>query len=238
MEKKEQKQKGKKKAALSLRHPIIREIKDSTVFLRDNTMLAVAEIAPISFDSMSDKRKDEVLAKYKAWVESLHYPVQIVARTENSDFAEQAKILKNQVEHMIKQKIEFRELLNLFKEYELWFDSYIPKNSRNETIYYLVIPFMNAEKPRFLEKMSKSKLKAKYDSTISALNKRFEECISMLEKTGVKASRLDTEQLKNLYWSYYSIHNYSAEPVGSQKKGYIGPEDWFGMWKDAMEDKN
>ena len=60
------------------------------------------------------------------------------------------------------------------------------------------------------------------------------ECKKKLAETGVKTHRLTTEQLEDLYTSYFMIHNQKGS---NEKSEFIGPESWFGMWKDAMEQK-
>ncbi len=212
----------------------IKEIKDDAVYLRDSTVLAVLEVAPIDFDRMNEAGKQRVLKKYKQWIESLDYPVQITARNVNMDIEGQAKILKNKAEHLIKQKAEYRDLLALFKEFEEWFDSYIKTNSKTRRIYYLIIPYMDVETPSMLEKFRKSKVKVKHEANIEKLNRRAEECVKKLEDTGVKTHRLSTEQLGNLYWSYFMINNQKG---ANDKSTYIGPEDWFGMWENAMAER-
>lgn len=212
----------------------IREIRDDAVYLKDRTALAVFEISPIDFDSMPESRKQKVQKKYRAWIESLDYPVQIASRNVNEDIEAQAKILRNKVEHLIKQKLEYRDLLNLFKDFEEWLDSYLKANSRTRRIYYLVVPCMDMQLPSMMNKFSKAKTKAIYESNIEKLNKRAEECVKKLEETGVKAHRLGTKQLENLYWSYFMINNQKGAGSSSE---HIGPGDWFRMWKDAVAER-
>lgn len=212
----------------------IKEISSDTVFLKDRTVIAVLEITPIDFDRMPESKKQKVLKKYKEWLESLNYPVQIIARNVNMDVEKQAKIMKNKIEHLIKQKMEYRDLLSLFKEFEAWFDKYISANSRARRIYYVVIPYMSAEQPSLFEKFRKSKVKAKHNINLTLLNKRVDECTKKLAETGVRIYRLNTAQLENLYESYFMINNQKG---ANEKSVYIGPEDWFRMWKDVMEKK-
>ena len=210
------------------------EIKNDAVFLRDNTMLAVLEVAPIDYDRMPESKKKSVMKKYKAWIESLNYPVQIVTRNLNIDIEARAKIMRNKIEHLIKQKIEYRDLLKLFKEFEIWFKKYVSKNKTPKRIYYLVIPYIGANQTSVFDRIRKAKAKERDDMTITLLNKRIDECIRKLEETGVKTYRLTTEQLENLYESYFMIN---TQKGANDKSVYIGPDDWFGMWKNVMEKK-
>ena len=212
----------------------IREISDNTVFLRDKTMLAVFEISPLDFDRMGERGKQKAMKKYKEWIESLEYPVQIVARNVNMDVAERAKVLKGKIEQLIKQKVEYREMMKLFKEFEEWFDRYVSKNSRARRIFYLIVPFMGNYQPSITHKVMKKKAKQSYDKNLKMLNKRAEECVKLLEETGVKSHRLTSGQLDNLYCSYFMIHNQQG---AAEKSVYISPEDWFRMWKDAVVQK-
>ena len=159
----------------------IREIKDNAVFLRDKTLLAVFEISPIDFDRMPENKKHKVLRGYRDWIESLEYPVQITARNVNMDVAERAKVLKNKIEQLVKQKVEYREMMKLFKEFEEWFDKYVAKNSKTRRIFYLVVPFVGSYQPSITHKVMKQKAKQSYDKNLAMLNKRAEECVKKLE---------------------------------------------------------
>lgn len=210
------------------------EIKNDTVLLRDNTMLAVLEVSPIDFDRMAESKKKSVMKKYKEWIESLNYPVQIVARNVNHDIESQSKILKNKIEHLIKQKVEYSDLLKLFKEFEKWFDKYVSKNKTPKRIYYLVVPYIGVNKPSVFDRVRKAKAQEKHGMSITLLNKRVEECAKKLEETGVKTHRLATKQLENLYESYFMIN---TQKGANENSAYVGPDDWVKMWKNVMGQK-
>ena len=211
----------------------VQELIGETAVLKDGSMIAVLEVAPIDFDGMGEARKKKVVKAYRAWLDALDYPVQIVMRTYNFDIQEQAKVLKNRVEYTIKQKEEFRDLLKEYKEFEEWLDRYLKENSKKGSLYYLVIPyFPKKKKKRLFKFLAKAKIKEETDNSIAMLNKRVSENIELLEKTGVKAHRLGQEQLRNLFMSYFTIIN----KVGSNGKlAYVSPENWFDDFKNEVK---
>ncbi|MBN2111663.1 DUF4351 domain-containing protein [Candidatus Woesearchaeota archaeon] len=212
----------------------VSEIKNDAVLLRDNTLIAVLEVSPIDFDRMPETKKKAVMKKYREWIESLSYPVQVVVRNVNIDIESRAKILKNKIEHLIKQKIEYMDLLKLFKEFEAWFDKYISANKSERRIYYLIVPYIGINKSSLFDKVRKAKAKEKQDLVITLLNKRVDECARKLEETGVRTYRLTTKQLENLYESYFMIN---IQKGANNESVYIGPDEWFKVWKNVMGKK-
>lgn len=205
----------------------IEEIKDDTAVLKDGSMVAVLEIAPIDFDSLSGQRKKKVTKAYLEWLEKTDYPVQISARTLNADIAEQAKVLKDRVEYAIKQKEEHRDLLKEYKQFEEWLDNYLKANAKKCTVYYLAIPYFPAERKKgIFSRLSKSKAREEYSKSLEMLNKRVSESTALLSKTGVRIQRLSPAQLRSLYSSYFTVTN----RTGAE---YLPPELWFDSFKNA-----
>jgi hypothetical protein len=206
----------------------IEEIKDGVAILKNGSMISVLEVAPIGFDSMAEAKKKKVVKAYKEWLDSLDYPVQIVVRSVNADINEQISVLKNNVEYTIKQKIEFRELLKEYKEFETWLDNHLNGKTKKSTVYYLVIPYLPNVKKSWSSFFSKAKKTEETEKSIAMLNKRVAESKELLEKTGVKMHLVQNEQLKNLYISYFLIVNKTGT---GDKLAYSSPGSWFDEFK-------
>lgn len=185
-------------------------VKEGTVFLSDGSAAVVLEVRPC-------KPTQRAMHAYKEWLGALSYPVQIVGRTVNMDIGEQLKIVKNDIEHQIKQKQEYRDLLNQFTGFGEWLDVYMKGNSRVQRLYYIIIPYIPG-----INLLSK-KAKEQYGKAISILQGRSENAINILGKGGIKVRRLGDDELSSLYRSYFQIHNYA--------EGFNYPEQWLAGWK-------
>ena len=64
---------------------IISEIKDGIVILKDGTLRAVILASAINFDLMSRSEQDAVEYGYQGFLNSLHFPIQIVIRSQKID---------------------------------------------------------------------------------------------------------------------------------------------------------
>ena len=201
----------------------IDEITDDIVILKDGVMFAVLRIKPIHFERLNEKNQEKVTSAYRRWIESLKYPVQIVARTVNDELNEQISIFKSTTEKDIKDRNEdFKESLSKFREFSDWIKIYSEK-TKPKRLFYLVIPY-------FPVYNSDSELKKRKDYILSVkkLNKRVVESKKLLEDTGVKIRRLSDEQLKNFYESYFKMHfvfNRDKMPF------YFNADKWLEVWK-------
>ncbi len=201
----------------------IAQINDDAVLLRDNTLIAVLNVEPISYDPLKTRTKTKIDNIYRKWLDSLTYPVQIVSRRVNMDVKEQAKVIKNRVEYAIKQKEEYRDLLKLYKEFEHWLDTYLEQKAKSSTVYYLVIPVYSTKK--LTKGLIKIKTNEDYKKELEKLNDRVKHAVESISLTGVKINRLYNAQLKNLYASYFEVNVYSDS--------YEMPEDWIRKWRSS-----
>ena len=204
----------------------VQEIKDNTVILKDGSMVAVLEVIPIAFEKLNEHKQKKITQAYRAWLEQLDYPVQIVARTVNYDVQDHIKVLKNQIEFSIKLKEEYRDILKQYKDFEEWLDQYIAAHAQPRTVYYLVIPYFPAGKQRRFFKNGKAK--EAYGKGSSIVHARVAKSMALLAQTGVQLHRLDDAQLANLYNSYFRVCNH----VGlGESTTYITSGTWFNLWK-------
>lgn len=168
-------------------------VKHNTVFLKDGTLLAVFSVKPVNFNVLSEKKQLETVCRYRLWLDSLNYPVQIVARTVNTDLDKQMTIFRSNTEKEIKSKKDYYETLSRFYDFYHWLEKYIEKNCYGHRLYYLVIPYI----PSKYDKREQQRY-------LNLLEKRVEETRLLLEKTKIKLHRLTNEDLDNMYTSYFS----------------------------------
>src|SRR5689334_18516951 len=64
---------------------LISEIKDGVVVLRDGSLRAVILTSAINFDLMSAQEQNSVEFSYQGFLNSLHFPVQFVVKSQKID---------------------------------------------------------------------------------------------------------------------------------------------------------
>src|SRR5688500_2695372 len=64
---------------------LITEIKDGLVVLKDGRRRAVIAASAINFDLMSAQEREGVELSYQGFLNSLHFPIQIVIRSQRID---------------------------------------------------------------------------------------------------------------------------------------------------------
>ena len=202
----------------------IKEIRDNSAILNDHSILCIHKIAPINFKKISKTKKDKITKEYNNWLESLDFPVQIIGRNVNYNMEKITEILLNNLEIELKKKEEVREYLKHYENFRDWLRKFIKNNNKTKRVYYLVIPFIDTTSASLINPFKYKKQSEEiFQRKLTLLNKRANNCITLLEKTGVKTSRLENHQIKNLIQSYLKPCIYT--------KKYLSPEKLFSMWK-------
>lgn len=213
----------------------IRQIADNFVFLDDNTLVAVLEILPIEFDKFQKSRQDKIVKNYNDWIRNLDYPVQIIVRNTNVDLDKQVNLILENVDREIKKRDDMREMLKLFDNFKDWLLNYIAKEKKIYRTYYLILPLIDFRsqsliKRPFSYKKGKEEL---LERKKELLNNRVMENIQALQKTGVKAYRLNDSQLENLFSSYFQVNSHKGH---GEESLYSDPSRWFEMWKQSKKE--
>ncbi len=187
----------------------IKDIRNKTITLLDGTKAAVLNIKPLDLDKMSESQKMKAKAAYGAWLNQLTYPIQIVGRTINANLEEIMTIQKANIEKKMKEEKKSK-LLERYLKFQEWLNSFIKKNCREGRLYYIAIPYQPGKNE---------------DNTV--LNERVDKAEKMLSKAGLKVKRLNDNDLKNLYSSYFTDFlqlNKTKYPL------YMPNTKWIDMW--------
>ncbi|MBW2995653.1 hypothetical protein KY312_04835 [Candidatus Woesearchaeota archaeon] len=207
----------------------IDEISDDVVILKNGAMLAVLRIKPVNFERMNEKNQQKIISAYRHWIESLTYPVQIVARTVNTDVNETMNIFRSTTEKHIKESSkDFKESLSKFRNFSSWLNIYSCK-TRPRRLFYVVIPYS----PVYEDNKDLKKRK-NFKKSLRKLNKRVFDSKKLLEATGVKTRRLSDKQLENFYDSYFKMHFVFMQ---DKMPYYFKSDEWLKKWKtESMEE--
>ena len=189
---------------------LISEIKDGVVVMRDGSMRAVILSSAINFDLMSQQEQDGVEYSYQSFLNSLHFPVQIVIKSQKID-------LDSYIEDLTKRQADMDNqlLAALMTDYISNIKGLIEEVNIMDKQFFVVVPHyphvnpsggnvvtgvMNTFKPSPVVNMSA----ADFESSKTELGQRVQLVSSGLSQMGLRAIPLNTQELIDLYYASYN----------------------------------
>ena len=190
---------------------LISEIKDGIVIMRDGSMRGVILGSAINFDLMSPQEQNSVEFSYQGFLNSLHFPIQIVVKSQKIDLDPYIEKLQ------ARRNDQANELLGLLMEdYIANITALVDEVNIMDKQFYIVVPFQ----PPATENKSKNiitKLQMAMQSTPqitvgeedfknykSELASRMSLVASGLTQMGIRAIALNTQELIDLYYTSYN----------------------------------
>lgn len=207
------------------------ELRDDMVIMADGTFRAVIAAQSINFDLMSARERDGIEMSYQDLLNSLTFPIQIYIRSEKVDIGpyltKLSKLRMNQ-DNML--------LGVLMDDYINFINALAQEANIMDKSFFVVIPYMIGESKQKLGDSSSSKgifakiftqdtnnLRIKipadqYDKVKDELINRTNTVLTGLTQCGVKAVRLKTKELGELYYNVYNPDTAIREPIGDFRR--------------------
>lgn len=189
---------------------LISEIKDGITIMRDGSLRAVILASAINFDLMSQQEQDAVEFSFQGFLNSLHFPVQIVIRSEKIDldnYLDKLTNLRNQQDN---------ELLGqLMDDYIQNVRSLVDEVNIMDKRFYVVVPFFPpvvSAKVGLVENV-KGIIKPKEVASVTSidfeahkteLTQRVQLVAGALGQLGVRAIPLNTQEVVELFYASYN----------------------------------
>jgi hypothetical protein len=191
---------------------LISEIRDGLVVMRDGSLRAVVMASAINFDLMSPSERDAVEYAYQGFLNSLHFPVQIMIRSQKIDLdgyiAKLAQLRQDQDNDL---------LALLMDDYISNIKTLVEEVNIMDKQFYAVVPFfppaMTNLKSKNVASGLAGVLKKQVVTTLSEtdfnafkeeLSQRVQLVSSGLSQIGVRNIPLNTQELIDLYYSSYN----------------------------------
>ena len=159
----------------------IREIKGNAFILDNETAIAVLQVRPLNFGLMDDARKKAVIANYKAFLNQIPVPIQILVRNRQFDLTAYFEALEKS------GRILQTNLLGLFSDNKVFETNFLVSKKVKEKSYYLLIPCQR--------KASDKEDLSKLDDLVGITQERLKAC-------GLDTRRLETLELAGFIGSY------------------------------------
>jgi hypothetical protein len=193
----------------------IAEIKSDTVVLDDGTLRAVLAVPSTNFDLKSQEEQEAIIFNYQRFLNSLDFSVQILMQSRKMEvgayISKLKKIAEKQTNELLRvQTVEYAEFISRLVENA----SIMNKN------FYVIVPLgvsVNPSPAGFLSRLlgsGKAKEAAEritnFEKAKEELDNRVLSVSSGLSQVGLKAVRLKTEEVIQLY---YNSYNFESGPV-------------------------
>jgi sulfur carrier protein ThiS len=198
------------KASSIQKHLEIKEIRDDVVILKRGGLRAILMATSINFALKSTEEQDAIIYRYQDFLNSLDFPIQIVAASRKFDITPYIQTLEQ------KQIQQEDELLRIqTSEYIDFVRGLTEMTNIMTESFYLVIPYTPSitKKTGFFSQLFGKKEKAEteeqtFQELKNNLWQRVEFVVTGLHGFSIKAVPLNTEELVELF---YKLYNPSAK---------------------------
>jgi type IV secretory pathway VirB4 component len=197
------KQGGQKFASTQAYLPIS-EIKEGVVVMKDRSIRAVLIASSLNFALRSEQEKDAIVVSYQTFLNSLTFPIQIVASSRKLDLSKYIEGIRGlsstQDNPLIKIQTE---------EYASFVEKMLEYSNIMEKRFYVVVPFFPAgvEVTGKVNDLvgKKTKIPAgSFEDHKKKLLSRVDIVLSGLTSVGLRCSSLATKDLLELYYTTYN----------------------------------
>lgn len=188
----------------------IADIVDGVVIYKNGGAAVVLESTSLNFGLLSEMEQQAVIAAYAALLNSLTFPIQIVARSQRKDISSYIKYLER-----AEGKIKNPKLAIIMQDYKNFILEAIQKKNVLSKNFYIVIPFTPLElgvaksfaaTARMRGPLSFSKSYVINKSRITLLPKR-DHLMRQAGRLSISLRQLKTPELIDLFY-----HTFNPEP--------------------------
>lgn len=191
----------------------IGEIRNNCVVLKDGGIRGILSVSTINFNLKSESEQLAIIDGYQHFLNTIDFPIQICIQSRKIDLDPYVNMLnqkKDEIDNNIlkTQTIDYIKYIKKISEYadimEKKFMVVIPSNPlRKQTRTNIISQLISNLSPEdSLEKVKSRYLEFKRLSEL--LNKRIDIIGNGLERCGLRSSRLNTQQLIDLYYKSYN----------------------------------
>lgn len=191
------------------------EIKNDTVIMDDGTLRAILAVSSTNFDLKSEDEQNSIIYNFQRFLNSLDFPIQILMQSRKMEISGYLEKLKGLAEKQANELLRVQTT-----EYIEFISRLIDNASIMNKNFYIIVPLGESvlpQAPGFISRLlgdgkqkeiahkieNFEKLKEKMDTRVTAVS-------ANLTGIGIRAERLKTDQIIQLY---YNSYNFESAPV-------------------------
>ena len=195
------------------------------IIMNDGSFRAVVECESINFDLMSSREREGVEFSYQNFLNSLHFPVQVLIRSRRVDIGPYIDRLLD-----IRRSQDNMLLNVLMDDYINFIDILSQEANIMDKKFYIVVPFYPAGDLNEIKKQAKGLFdsffggkkevaitkidQVAYEKAKDEIKNRIDLVMSGLFQMGVKSGQLSTRQLGELFYGSYNPDTSARQSIG------------------------
>lgn len=176
----------------------IRGVKDGILMLPSNEYRLVLQVSSINFELKSEDEQDAIIENYQSFLNSLGCPLQIVIRVREMDmdkYLEDFNVrLQNETESIYRSQIE---------NYTGFVSRLVRTNRILARYFYVILPYAPKDNTDF--ELVKEQLLLHADIVAKGLG-----------KLGMRARKLTSLEILDLFYSFYNPAQAKNQPITDQ----------------------
>lgn len=187
----------------------IADIRQGVIILKNKALRAILLVSSINFDLKSKDEQKAVIFAYQNFLNSLDFPIQIIAQSRKLDIEKYLKMLQE------KEEKQENELLRIqTAEYMKFVKGLVEMTNIMKKAFYIIVPFsaVEAKRESTLQKakqLFKSRRKTVFTKQTferykEQLWQRVEHIADGLAGIGLKVQALDTKNILELFYALYN----------------------------------
>lgn len=189
----------KSKNKTSSRNQIaLKGVRDGILMLPNNEYRAILQVSSLNFELRSEDEQDAIIETYESFLNSVGTSLQILVRTREIDMD---KYLEELAERLDGETVPvYRTQL---QNYDEFIRSLITDNKILTRHFYVVVPY-------------KIHGKTDFDLVSEQLKIQLDIIIKGMSRLGMHAERLDSLEVLDLFYSFYSPTQAKLQPLTEQ----------------------
>lgn len=185
----------------------IKEVRDGVIILKDGSMRAILMTSSLNFALKSAEEQEALIFQFQNFLNSLDFSIQISVQSRRLDIRPYIALLEN------RQKEQNNDLMKIqTKEYIQFVKTFTDSTNIMTKSFFIVIPYtpakLNMGKNGIFSKKGKKTDAQEATEDFEENRTQLEQRISIVEsgitRTGVRAVRLGTEEVIEIFYKLFN----------------------------------
>jgi hypothetical protein len=184
----------------------IKEVRDGIVILKDGSMRALLMTSSLNFALKSEDEQQSIIFQFQNFLNSLNFSIQIFLQSRRLDIRPYIALLEN------RQKEQTSDLLKIqIKEYIQFIKTFTENTNIMTKTFFIVIPYTppqlsTSKGAQLFDKKNNKKQNtaANFEEDVTQLEQRVSVVEQGIVRTGVRAVRLGTEEIIEVYYRLFN----------------------------------
>jgi hypothetical protein len=175
------------------------------MYVDGSASIAISTTA-VNFGLLSEREQDATISAYAGLLNSLSFPIEVLVRTQHKDVTAYLRLLEEQERRQKNPKLQ-----KSIHDYRLFVAATVKEKDVLDKKFYIVIPFSSLELGSAPGVLFGSKKKGLpyprtyvFERALTVLNPKRDHILRLLNRVGLQAYQLTSEQLAKLFFGIYN----------------------------------